>query len=176
MPKEVGQNDAFEEGKKKKGAVKGFFKILFLPLIAPFILAIQIVKSFFHNLKLCIKTGKQCLKDYKQGQGALQLRLEEEKAKRHIPFSELLKLWNIKSELEIYQKQRELTARIIVWALAYVFSVLIILGASSHVLYLITGIGTFFVATLGILQSLWKKDVLKSKSFIYFSDWLKFWA
>lgn len=162
------------EGQKpgKRRVVRKTFKVLFLPLTMWFYFAKRLLGHLLWLLGMLWHfISKEVPRLLREEKSNVRQAMAEEKQRPAVSRREVLEAWGVVDETTLHQKNREWTFHLLIWfALMGLGFVSMVLHDGSLPLF---GIAIVLVTTAGILSTLWRKFILTSDRFIYFSDWLR---
>lgn len=155
--------------KKKRGVVKTVAFGLFLPITAPFYILKWIVRDIVTLAKAIITSIPIRIREEK---ARWRTSVAEEKARPAVDVWEVLAGWGVTNEQEVNMKRRELNFHLCIWSALFLFGWYIVFTKTTS-MKLYAGLLIVAIGMLGMLNAFWRKDILNSKKFVYFTDWLK---
>lgn len=152
----------------KTGMKRGFYYVLVFPFAGPFILLKKIVQRIFSILKmLFLDTPQEIRNGLKEARNRFKAKGNEKP-----DFQTILKLWNISSTEELAQRRREHIFKIGVWTSGLV-CLLIGVFLAEKTFQTLTIFALFILTALaGVVTEIWRFDVLNSRQFTFFTDWI----
>lgn len=156
---------------RKRKHTKVILSVLFLPITGLYYLPKYIIMTMWQMAESLVC---RLMFIVKHETAAMKKQISVEKSKRTIPFIELCSLWGINSDRQIAEMMRVQTIHIGIWLLCMVVGGYVAV-ASQVRMQVVCGTIFVIISIFGIFGAMWRKQVLQTREFEYFTDWLKFW-